>query len=368
MGDILRHVLLGQRRECTRGGHLHFLVDLAGANVECAAEDEREAEDVVHLVRKITAPSGDDRIAAHRADFGRQDFRDRIGEGKDDRLGAHRLDHGLRHGAGGGEADKDVGVLQRFLKRPVVRLEREPGLVRVHSLSATLVDHARAIAHREMLAPHAEAHIVLRGGNRRGASARKHDLHLVDVLADDFERVQERGAGNNGGTVLVVVEDRNLHGLAQRFFDVEAVWGPDVLEVDAAHRGLEELAELDHVVRRLGPDFEVKDVDVSELLEEVGLAFHHRLAGGRADVAKAEDGGAVAYNGDEIPLGRVLVDVIGVVLDLQARLCHARGVRQRQITLVSQRFGGDDGDFAGAAARMIVQRVFTFHRRGNLAP
>ena len=47
----VRHVLLGERGERARRRHLHLLVDLGRAHVERAAEDEREAEDVVDLVR-----------------------------------------------------------------------------------------------------------------------------------------------------------------------------------------------------------------------------------------------------------------------------------------------------------------------------
>ena len=50
----------------------------------------------------------------------------------------------------------------------------------------------------------------------------------------------------------------------------------------------------------LGPDLEVEHVDVGELLEEVRLALHHRLAGERADVAEAEHRGAVGDDGDEV--------------------------------------------------------------------
>ena len=50
-GDRVGHVLLGEERERARRRHLHLLVDLRGAHVERAAEDEREAEDVVDLIR-----------------------------------------------------------------------------------------------------------------------------------------------------------------------------------------------------------------------------------------------------------------------------------------------------------------------------
>ena len=42
------------------------------------------------------------------------------------------------------------------------------------------------------------------------------------------------GGGDDGGAVLVVVEDRDVHQLAQALLDDEAFRRLDVLEVDAA--------------------------------------------------------------------------------------------------------------------------------------
>ena len=172
-------------------------------------------------------------------------------------------------------------------------------------------------------------------------------LTVADVLADDLERVEQRGAGDDRGAVLVVVEDGDLQRLAQRLLDVEAVRRADVLEVDPADRRLEQLAELDDVVRVLRADLEVEDVEVGELLEQVRLAFHHRLAGERADVAESEHRGAVRDDGDEIALGRVLVRDIGILLNLEAGLGHAGRVGEREIALIVERLGGNDGDLSG---------------------
>ena len=114
---------------------------------------------------------------------------------------------------------------------------------------------------------------MLGGRNRGGTGSGKDHADLLDFLADDLERVEKRGAGDDRGSVLVVVEDGNLHRLPQRLLDVEAVGCANVLEVDAADRRLEQLAELDHVIRILGPDLEIEDIEVGELLEEIRLCL-----------------------------------------------------------------------------------------------
>ena len=113
--------------------------------------------------------------------------------------------------------------------------------------------------------------------------------------------------GDDGGAVLVVVEDRNVHQLAQALLDDEAFRRLDVLEVDAAEGGPRIAHAVDELVDVLGVDLEVDAVDVGEALEQHRLAFHHRLGGERAEVAQAQHRGAVGDHRDEVALGGVVV-------------------------------------------------------------
>ena len=155
--------------------------------------------------------------------------------------------------------------------------------------------------------------------------------------------------GDDRRSVLVVVEDGNLHRLPQRLLDVEAIRRANVLEVDAADRRLEQLTEANHVVGILRPDLEIEHVEIGELLEEISLAFHHRLAGERPDVAEPEHRRAVRDDGDEIALRRVPVRVVGIPLDLDARLGDAGRVRERKVALVREPLRRNDGDLSRVA-------------------
>ena len=132
---------------------------------------------------------------------------------------------------------------------------------------------------------------------------------VLDALADHLQPVQQGGAGDDGGAVLVVVEDRDLHPLAERLLDDEALRRLDVFEVDAAEGRLQAGHDLDQLGGIGLVDLDVEHVDAGELLEQAALAFHHRLAGQRADVAEAEHGGPVADHGDEVAAGGVLAGV-----------------------------------------------------------
>jgi hypothetical protein len=178
----------------------------------------------------------------------------------------------------------------------------------VHALFAALVDHALGIAEDGVLVrqPHA-----LRGGD-------------------------------DGGAVLVVVEDGDLHLLAKSVLDDEALGRLDVLEVDAAEARAQEAHAVDELVHVLGRDLEVDAVDVGEALEEDRLALHHRLRGERPQVAEAEHRGAVRDHRHQVALGGEVVGLARVLGDGETGGRHPRGVGERQVPLGGQRFGRRD--------------------------
>ena len=128
-----------------------------------------------------------------------------------------------------------------------------------------------------------------------------------------------RRADDDGGAVLVVVEDRDLHALAQLALDVEALRRLDVFEVDAAERRLERGDDVDQLVRVGLVDLDVEHVDAGELLEQHALAFHHRLRRQRADIAQAQHRGAVGDHADQVAARGVAGGVGRVVDDFFAR-------------------------------------------------
>ena len=130
--DAFGDVLPGECRQRSRRRHLHLLVDLGGSRVERTAEDEREPEHVVDLVRVVAAAGRDDRVGPNLAHLVRQDLRDRIRQREDDRLRRHAGDHLLRDRSRDREPDENVGALQRVADRARRRLESKARLVRIH--------------------------------------------------------------------------------------------------------------------------------------------------------------------------------------------------------------------------------------------
>src|ERR1035437_4824807 len=190
-----------------------------------------------------------------------------------------------------------------------------------------------------------------------GAGAAEHNLDLRDGLAGDLQRVDQARAGNDGGAVLIVVEDRNPHGLLQLFLDVEALGRLNVLQVDAAEGGLQDLAGANDFFRVLGVQLDVENVDIGEAFEQHALALHHGLSGQGADVAEAQHGGPVAHHGHQVPLGGVLIGEAGLALDFLTRNGHAGRIGKAEVPLGMARLGGGDRHLPRRRRGMVCQEI-----------
>ena len=327
---MLRHRKIGQR---AHRRELHRFVHRRRADIERAAKDERKAQHVVDLVRKVGTSRRDDGVGPRRFRDVRHDFGLGICEGHDQRLVGHfrqplRLQY-LR----GGKPEENVGARKHVDELSRVGLLRVAGLVVVHLLLAAGVDDARDVGHPDVLPWNPERNEQIEAGERRRAGARTDELDLGDVLADHAQSVGDRRADDDRRAVLVVVEHRDLHPLAELLLHVEALGRLDVLEVDPAERRLERGDDLDQPGRIALVDFDVEAVDAGELLEQHCLAFHHRLRGERTDRAEAEHRGSVGDDADQVAARGEVARLGSVADDFVARGCNARRVGKTEVVL-----------------------------------
>ena len=61
-------------------------------------------------------------------------------------IGRHRLDHLLGQRALGGQAEENIGAVQRLGERPLVGGDRVGGLPLVHAFDAAAIDNALGVA------------------------------------------------------------------------------------------------------------------------------------------------------------------------------------------------------------------------------
>ncbi len=334
---LVRHVLAGQRREGLGRRDLHGVVDRARAHVERAAEDVGEAEHVVDLVRVVAAPGRDDRVGCCGARRLGRDLGIRVGHGEQDWFRRHGPDHLGRDGALDGETEERVRALQRLGEGAPAGLDGVGALPLVHALLAPAIDDALGVAEDHVAGRDAHGLEELRAGDGGGPGPVDHEPGLPERAPREVAGVDEASGRDDGGAVLVVVEDGDVHQLAQPVLDDEALRRLDVLEVDAAEAAAQEAHAVDELVHVLGRDFEVDAVHVGEPLEQGDLALHDGLGGQRAEVAQAQDGGAVRDDGDHVAAGGVFVGERRVAVDAQAGFGDAGRVGEAEVARGDER-------------------------------
>lgn len=335
---------------------LHVFIDSGRADIERAAEDEGEAEDVVDLVREVGAAGADHRIGACRTRIVRHDLRHGIGERHHQRLVAHLLDHfGLQH-VWCRQADEDVRARNHIGHHPRIGLLRIDRLPAVHRGVAPLVHDAVDVADPDVLALRAHRYQEIQRRDRRSTRAGADDLDVGQLLAVELQGVDDRGRHDDGGTVLVVVKHRDFHPFLQLRLDLETFRPADVLEIDAAEGRLKCCHRLNHPLDRVGGDFDVEHIDAGELLEQDRLALHHGLGGERADIAEAEHRGAVGDDSDEVGARGQGSGFRRILRDLGAGSGDAGRIGQRQVALVGERLGRLDFKFSRPRQPVIGQR------------
>ena len=140
--------------------------------------------------------------------------------------------------------------------------------------------------------------------------------------------------------MLVVVEDRYLHAVAQLAFHIKTVRSLDVLQIDTAKGRLQRRDDIDQLVEVVFlVDLDVEDVDTGKLLEQDGLSLHHRLRRQRPDVAQPQHRRSVGDDRDQVAAAGVLERVVWVLDDFLARGGDPGRIGQRQVVLVHQLLG-----------------------------
>ena len=206
-GEVVAHQLC----QSLGGGQLHGVVDVAGPGVQRPPEDAGEGQHIVDLVGVVAAAGGDHCRAAGLGLVG-EDLRGGIGAGKNDGIVIHGLHHLCGQGAGGGDADEDVRAGQNLCQGagPAGEVGHLGQLLLdgIHPHAPALVDGAVSVTEGQI--PDAGGEQEPGDGHRCRACAVDDDPDGVHLFAHDLQCVGQACQGDDGGAVLVVVEDGDV--------------------------------------------------------------------------------------------------------------------------------------------------------------
>ena len=351
---VIGDIFAGEVEERLGGGEFHFFVDGTGAHIQGAAEDERKTKHVVDLVGAVRTAGGDDDV---RAGFLGQfilDFGIGVCHGTNEGAVGHGADHVGGQDIGDGQAIEDICAAHGLSQGALVGIDGKGFLVLVHAFGAALVYDAFAVEHQDVLALHAPAHGQVGAGNGGSTGSGDDHFYISVLLADDFERICQGRRRDDGGTVLIIMEDRDIQHTFEGFLDVEALGGFDIFQVDAPEGGGDGFCHHNDFIWIVGVHFDIEDIHICESFEKDALALHDGFAGQGAAVAQAQDGSTVGQDRHQVAFGSVLVGGFRILFDIQHRHGHTGSIGQAQVALGVHRLGRDDGDLARFPIQMVI--------------
>ena len=291
--DFIRHVRPREFRQSARASDLHLVIDRARVNIQSTAEQIRESQYVVHLVRVIRTASADDGIGPHFLRFFWSDFRIRVRHCKDQRIRCHGFNHLRRHSTLNGNAKEDIRALHGFFQSAQIGIRRMRRFPLVHTFGTPLINHAFGVTNDAIVMLRAHGLHEFDTGNARSTRAIQHDLHIFDFLARDLKRIQKTRRTDHRRAVLVVVKDRNVHLFFKALLNDETLRRFDVLKVDAAKGWAHQTHRVAELIGVFGVQLDIDRVHIGKALKQNRFTFHNRLRAQRAEVPQTKNRGPV---------------------------------------------------------------------------
>ena len=168
--------------------------------------------------------------------------------------------------------------------------------------------------------------------NTRGAHAINDNFNIAHLLADNLQRVNERGEYNNGGAVLIVMEDRNVEFFFEPVFYLETTWGGNVFQIYSAKAGRDCFHDANDLVRVFRVQTNREGIDAGEFLEEHRLSFHHRHCCRRTNIAQTKHGSSIRNDGYRVFLYCQRKGLFRILVNRLADARNSRRVSHRQIS------------------------------------
>ena len=221
-----------------------------------------------------------------------------------------------------------------------------------------MIDDAFGVAHDAIVMLGAHGFEQFKTSDPRSTRPIEDDTHILDFLARQMQRIDKASCADHGRSMLVVMENGDVHHLFQTLLDDETLWRLDVFKVDPAKGRPHQADSIDESVGIFGIKLDVDAVHIGKPLEQNRLAFHHRLGRQCPKIAKTQNCRPVRDYSHKVALVRIIISRFGRGGDFLAWHSNARGIGQRQIALRRHGNGGRHLELAWCRFHMKGQGLF----------
>ena len=184
-----------------------------------------------------------------------------------------------------------------------------------------------------------------------------HHTGFFNILIHEVEGVDQGRCRNHRGTVDILMEHGNVHGLAEPIVDIKTLGKVDVFKDDAAKRGFQSKDCLNEALGIRDIQLEIEHIDIRQPLEKDDHPFLDRLGRFRPHIAQIRHRRAIGNDSQQ-------VGARGVPKDLRRVFGNGRRGKDRpgqigkaQLQRRQTRFGGPQFNLSGAITFVVIEGI-----------
>ena len=213
------------------------------------------------------------------------------------------------------------------------------------------------IANGDILLAQAQCYQQVQTGERRrpGPTGRQPDL--TDILVDNSKRAVNRRSNADGGPMLIIMKNRDIHALPAQLFHDKAFRRLDIFQIYAAKCRLHCRNYINKFFRVCLRQLNIKHIDPGKFFEQDRFSFHNRFRGQRTDRPETENGGSVGHHPHQIAARRQLRRLIWIFRDRQTGMGDTGRIGHGQICLRIHGLGWRDRQFSRFWKPVIIHRL-----------
>ena len=267
----------------------HRFINLSGTDIKGTAEKPREYRRIIYLVRHI-ASACTKYINAQFLCIRQHHFRNRICHGKDNILFRHRLDCFFMHFfecCRCGSSQKDIRTFYCVRKSSLaifrINLFRQFLLYTVQS--SVIIENPLAVQNRHIF--RFDAIFQEQSCNSRAcrACAKHNHLGFTDAFFNQTKRAENSSQSRNGGSMLVIMEHRDIHSCFQFIFNIVAFRGREIFQIDAGKRFLQNSNSANYFILVFCIEHNRNGINIAKTFVKGAFAFHDRHSRSRSNIA-----------------------------------------------------------------------------------
>ena len=191
------------------------------------------------------------------------------------------------------------------------------------------IESAEAVNHDYILCTHVYQQTA--DSTAGSTAAVDNEFSGSNVFFNKAQCAQYSRQAGNSGTMLVIMEYRNIADFFQLIFDFIAFGRGNILQVNACIVRLQQLNGADKFVRVFSIEANRHSVNITEGFEQCSLAFHYRHSSLRADVTQTKYTGTVGNNSNHVATAGIFKGEVFVLLDILTGFSYTRGIGNSQI-------------------------------------